>query len=87
MTVGLLLLALFLFILSAVTAAGYVFVLRPSEADPRADFGDSAAPLPALNEAPLPAAQALLVDVFRLLGEAMPRRDREVLRVQLSAAG
>jgi len=66
MTTGLLI-AFFLFIMAAVTAAGYAFVLRPSRPD------GSAAETPiALQQRELPAAQAAVIDIFRLIGEAMP---------------
>jgi tight adherence protein C len=80
-----LLIGLFLFIVAAVTAAGYVFVLRPSSANP-ADM-----PLPTRltqGDAELPAAQAAVFDMFRLMGEAMPGSgDHTELRRQLVAAG
>lgn len=80
-----LLIGLFLFIVAAVAAAGYVFVLRPS--------GTNAADLPlpsalTLGETELPAAQAAVFDVFRLIGEAMPGAGNQTeLRRQLVAAG
>ncbi len=79
-----LLIGLFLFIVAAVTAAGYVFVLRPSSTD--ADL-----PLPSgltLGQADLPRAQAAVFDAFRLLGEALPGSgDQTEMRRQLVAAG
>jgi tight adherence protein C len=84
MTIGLLL-GLFFFIVSAVTAAGYVFVLRPSKA------AGTAIGIPAaisLNPRDLPAAHAALVGTFRFLGESLPLPgDREGLRRQLVMAG
>jgi tight adherence protein C len=65
---------LFLFVLAAVTAAGYVFVLRPS----RNQAGTVPVPTPialdqlTVNYRELPGAQAAVADIFRLLGEAMP---------------
>jgi len=81
-----LLLGLFLFVLAAVTAAGYVFVLRPSRT------GGPAVPIPAaiaLGQRELPAAQAAAIDIFRQLGEAIPGPAYKAveLRMQLSAAG
>ena len=75
---------LFLFIVAAVTAAGYVFVLRPSRSD--ADPQMPAAL--ALGRQDLPAAQAAVFDTFRLIGEAMPASGNNTeLRRQLTAAG
>jgi tight adherence protein C len=68
MTPGLLI-GLFLFVLAAVSAAGYAFVLRPSRAE--GSEAQIAAPL-ALDQKDRPTAQAALADVFRLMGEAMP---------------
>ncbi len=80
-----LLIGLFLFIVAAVTAAGYVFVLRPSSTNP-ADM-----PLPAgltMSQADLPPAQAAVFDAFRMIGEAMPGSGNQTeLRRQLVAAG
>ena len=86
MTTGALLIAFFLFTLAAVSAAGYAFVLKPSRAQ-----GESGnAPLPmALDHPDLPAAQAAAVDIFRLMGDALPAwaaRTSE-LRRGLAAAG
>jgi len=84
MTFGLLA-GMFLFVLAAVSVAGYVFVLRPSKAD-----GDEVQ-IPqaiSLNQRYLPAAQAAFADTFRVLGEALPLPgDREALRRQLMMAG
>jgi tight adherence protein C len=81
-----LLITFFLFTLAAVSAAGYAFVLKPS----RAEGARGNAPLPlALNHPDLPAAQAAAVDVFRMMGEALPAwaaRTSE-LRSELAAAG
>ena len=86
MTTGQLLIAFFLFTLAAVSAAGYAFVLKPSQAE-----GDSGnAPLPlTLDQPDLPAARAAAVDIFRMMGEALPAwaaRTSE-LRGNLAAAG
>lgn len=67
MTVNLLI-GLFLFVLAAVTAVGYVFVLRPST-------NEDGAPIPtptALDPQMLPGAHGAVADIFRLIGEAMP---------------
>ncbi|HEV2202799.1 MAG TPA: type II secretion system F family protein [Bryobacteraceae bacterium] len=76
---------LFLLIVVAVTAAGYVFVLRPSQ------NSSAAAQLPAglaLGQQDLPPAQAAVFDAFRLIGEAMPGSGNNTeLRRQLVAAG
>jgi tight adherence protein C len=86
MTNGELLIAFFLFTLAAVSAAGYAFVLKPSRAE--GESGTAAIPV-ALDHPDLPAAQAAAVDVFRMMGEALPAwaaRTAE-LRVELAAAG
>jgi tight adherence protein C len=86
MTPSSLLVAFFLFTLAAVSAAGYAFVLKPSKS--QAEGGR--APLPLVFDQPdLPAAQAAAVDVFRMMGEALPSwaaRTSE-LRSELAAAG
>lgn len=86
MTPATLLIVFFLFTLAAVSAAGYAFVLKPS----RAQGQNGNAPLPlALHQPDLPAAQAAAVDVFRMMGEALPSwaaRTSE-LRLELAAAG
>jgi tight adherence protein C len=70
-----------------VTAAGYLLVLRPS--------GDSG-PLQQIPASPLtwsdpeaPALQSYFVDMFRLIGEAIPgaKDERNPLRKKLIAAG
>jgi tight adherence protein C len=84
MTFGLLL-GLFLFVLAAVSAAGYVFVLRPSKTE-GADI--VIPPAISLNQRDLPAAHAALIDAFRFLGESLPLPgNREDLRRQLVMAG
>ena len=84
MTFGLLA-GMFLFVLAAVSVAGYVFVLRPSKAE-----GDEVQ-IPqaiSLNQRDLPAAQAAFADTFRVLGESLPLPgDREALRRQLIDGG
>jgi tight adherence protein C len=81
-----LLAGLFLLIVAAVTAAGYVFVLRPS----RADVVDAEVPAGiALGQTERPGAQAAVFDAFRLIGDAMPTAGKKTteLRQQLVAAG
>jgi tight adherence protein C len=68
MTAGLLI-GLFLFVLAAITAAGYVFVLRPSRQDGAGVFISS--PITG-EQRDSPGAQAAITDLFRLIGEAMP---------------
>jgi hypothetical protein len=69
MTPAELLITFFLFTLAAVSAAGYAFVLKPSRAEGQA--GNAPLPL-ALDHQDLPAPQAAAVDVFRMMGEALP---------------
>jgi tight adherence protein C len=84
MTFGLLV-GLFLFILAAVSAAGYLFVLRPSEPE------SASLDIPqgiSLDQQDLPAAQAAIVDTFRALGDSLPLPgDRSAFRSQLIMAG
>ncbi len=84
MTFGLLA-GLFFFVIAAVSAAGYVFVLRPS----KSEGPDIQIPRTiSLNQQDLPAAQAAIVDTFRTLGESLPLPgDREAFRSQLIMAG
>ena len=76
---------MFLFVLAAVSVAGYVFVLRPSKAE-----GDEVQ-IPqaiSINQRDLPAAQAAFADTFQVLGESLPLPgDHEALRRQLVIAG
>ena len=87
MTPAQLLIGFFLFTLAAVSAAGYVFVLRPS----RVEGGDGTAPIGpiGLDKPEMPTAQAAVVDVFRLIGEAMPGSEQQSARAlqQLVLAG
>jgi tight adherence protein C len=76
----------FVFTVAAIGAAGYVFVLRPA--------GVNGAPgqIPAeiaLEQRPLPAAQAAVFDIFRMIGEAMPGAEAQAGRArrQLVLAG
>src|SRR6185437_11799049 len=80
-----LLAGLFLFVLAAVSVAGYVFVLRPSKTE---GASIEIPPAISLNQHDLPAAQAAFVDTFRVMGESLPLPgDREALRRQLVMAG
>jgi tight adherence protein C len=69
-----LLIGLFLFVLAAVSAVGYVFVLRPT----RNEVGTAPIPAPAgldrrtLDQPEMAGAQGAVADLFRLIGEAMP---------------
>jgi len=85
MSVPGLLIAFFLFTVAAVAAAGYVFVLRPA----RAEMAESASPQIVLGQPDLPIAQAAVLDLFRLIGEAIPGggSQRAAARVSLSSAG
>ena len=81
-----LLIGLFLFVLAAVSAVGYVFVLRPS----RNETGTVVIPAPiAMDQRELPGAQAAVADIFRLIGEAMPggQEKAEAARQKLMIAG
>jgi len=84
MTAGLLIL-LFFFVMAAITAVGYVFLLRPSRQD-----GAIVIPTPiALDQRESPGAQAAVTDIFRLIGEAMPggREQANAARQTLTIAG
>jgi tight adherence protein C len=76
-----LLVVFFLFVLAAVSAAGYVFVLRPSRTE--------GASIPAAlgNMPDLPLAQTAVLDIFRLIGEALPASNSEETRALLATAG
>jgi tight adherence protein C len=81
-----LLIGLFLFVLAAVSAAGYVFVLRPS----RNDTGTVMIPSPlGLDQQEHQGAQAAVADVFRMIGEALPGGGEraDVARQKLIIAG
>ncbi len=86
MTPSGLLIVFFLFTLASVSAAGYVFVLRPA----RAQSMEAEIPAPlVLGQHDLPTAQAAVLDMFRLIGEAMPGRKSQgaAVRESLTAAG
>src|ERR1041384_8291807 len=81
-----LLITFFFFTLAAVSAAGYAFVLKPSRA--QGENGNTLLPL-ALDHPDLPTAQAAAVDIFRMMGDALPSwaaRTSE-LRQELASAG
>lgn len=80
-----LLIGLFLFVMAAVSAVGYVFVLRPS----RNDAGTIQIPTPLTIDQELPGAQAAVADIFRLIGEAMPgsQEQANAARQKLIIAG
>ncbi len=86
MSVAGLLIAFFLFTAAAVAAAGYIFVMRPA----RIESG-AAEPPPriVLGQPDLPIAQAAVLDMFRLIGEALPgaATQKAAARVLLSSAG
>lgn len=86
MTPAGLLIAFFLFTLAAVTAAGYVLVLRPARGS--AAQAEIPAPL-TLGTRELPTPQAAVLDLFRLIGEAMPGQEQQLAsaRKLLHAAG
>jgi len=83
MTSGELLIGFFLFTLAAVTAAGYVFVLRPSAVE----GGETETPL--TNQPDMPMAQAAVIDIFRQIGDALPGLAAQAVaaRRQLILAG
>ncbi len=81
-----LLIGLFLFVLGAVSAVGYVFVLRPS----RESAGAVQIPVRlALDSPELAGPQAAIADIFRLIGEAVPGglEKAEATRQKLMIAG
>ena len=85
MTAGLLI-GMFLFVMAAVTAAGYVFVLRPMR------DGAVAVELPrelTLEHKDLPAPQAAVVGALRMIGEVAPggAARTDAARRRLIAAG
>src|SRR5579863_7789413 len=85
MTPAALLIVFFLFTLAAVSAAGYVFVLRPA----RTSEGRAEIPAPLARQSDLPTAQAAVLDMFRLIGDAMPGRLAQEAKARklLAAAG
>jgi tight adherence protein C len=83
MTPASLLILFFVFVLGAVSAVGYVFVLRPS----RLTEGPARIPAPLGLDPKTPGARAAVVDAFRLIGEAMPHAQASDTQKQLIAAG
>jgi tight adherence protein C len=86
MSVAALLIVFFLFTTAAVAASGYVFVLRPA----RAETAETAQPAQiVLGQPDLPIAQAAVLDMFRLIGEAVPggSGQQAAARALLAAAG
>jgi tight adherence protein C len=84
MTPQTLLISFFVFTVAAVTACGYVFVLRPSRTGGAAEIPADIA----REHHDMPTAQAAVVDMFRLMGEAMPRGGRNIATLRdLVAAG
>jgi tight adherence protein C len=83
MTPASLLILFFVFVVGAVSAVGYVFVLRPS----RLTGEQGAIPAPLGLEPKTPGARAAVVDAFRLIGDAMPHRGANDARQLLVAAG
>ena len=86
MTTAGLLILFFLFTLMAVSAAGYLLVVKPSAAE-----GEGAG-LPSslmLNQPDLPAPHAAILDIFRLLGNFIPEgsSQRTAARKLLLLAG
>ncbi len=86
MSVAALLITFFLFTAAAVAATGYVFVLRPA----RAETVEKAQPAQiVLGQPDLPIAQAAVLEMFRLIGEAVPggSGQQAAARALLAAAG
>ncbi len=84
MTPETLVITFFVFMLAAVGACGYVFVLRPSRLEGTA--GEIPAEI-AREQRDMPTAQAAVVDMFRLMGEAMPGARNKTVEHDLIAAG
>ena len=73
MTPATLLISFFLFVMAAVTVAGYVFVLRPARSGGSAANNEE--PMPLVLGAPdLPAPQAVVLNLFQRIGDAVPAR-------------
>jgi tight adherence protein C len=86
MTTTALLVSFFLFTLMGVSAAGYLFVVKPARAE--GDEGEIPAPS-VLNQPDLPAPQAAVLDVFSMVGRLIPESSpqRESARKLLLMAG
>lgn len=83
MTPAWLLISFFLFTLTAVSAAGYALLLRPSESE-------AETPTPSLLSQPdIPATHAAVLDIFRRVGDLVPERaaQRDSARKLLMMAG
>ena len=81
-----LLIGLFFFVLAAVTAIGYVFILKPS----RSEVGTVLIPAPIVrDQRELAGPQAAIADIFRHIGEAMPGGEEQAnaARQKLMIAG
>jgi tight adherence protein C len=87
MSVAALLIAFFVVTAAAVAGAGYVFVLRPARTE--ASEVSTATAHVVLSQPDLPIAQAAVLDMFRLIGEAVPGGggQQAAARALLSAAG
>ena len=72
----------FLFVLGGVSLAGYVFVVRPARST-----GPEIPPDLVLDEHDLPAPQAAVASIFRMLGESLPAAQKDTARLQLMTAG
>ena len=79
MTPAALLILFFLFTLMAVSAAGYVLVLKPSriEGPAEEEVDAPASPVNVLNQPDLPAPQAAVLELFRIVGDAVPRNSAQ----------
>lgn len=86
MSVTALLTLFFVFTLTAITAVGYVFILRPARPE---EGPEQTTPIVLGGQPDLPFAQAAVLDMFRLIGEAMPGKasQQAAFRSLLSAAG
>ena len=92
MTPVTLLITFFLFIVAAVSAAGYIFVLKPARAGAGTDANgalDEEAELPGLTNPDVTGPQAAVLQVFQLIGDAIPpsMAHRPQVRRQLLTAG
>ncbi|MEI9814014.1 MAG: hypothetical protein WDO18_15820 [Acidobacteriota bacterium] len=70
MSPAVLLISFFLFTMAAVSAAGYVLLLRPSEAE-------TEAPVQLLSQPEISSPQAAVLDIFRLIGNLIPDRSKQ----------
>jgi tight adherence protein C len=79
-----LLIGFFLFVLGAVAVVGYVFVVRPERV---AATSPRLSPDLSRDERDLPAAQAAVARILRMIGEAWPSGEQGRARLLLTAAG